>query len=365
VHRAIYWTVPFLILGTYGCNGAVEPEPEDRLPQEDLGTLLTSVQAGGTYEWWWPLFAWAPDGTEILHFPFVRGPSGLQLLAVNTSNKSTRVVADIDHNDPGMVRVPEESGAILYSAFTQYPPPAGGIYRVAPAGGEIETLLEGVAQSFAVSPDGLLLAYTVPGDSLYLLNSTDGTTHGVEQDVTNVVGVSRDGKYVLHGSAPRLELRVSSFEHGTTQAIWVQPGYERLLLGHRWDQGDVQLLYAHADQLYVRVWPSGIEQLIATLPGTAVTAAWSSDGTRIVAWVEGDCVRQDWWVCQLAQYTLHLIDTDSGSVIQIGQGNFAVEDHDRPSGIMLSPDGTRIAYVYLRGGPVGSLLYVKDVPSPI
>lgn len=370
---------------------------EEPLPPEDLGTSLTSVQRSGVFSWWWPVLAWAHDGTEIFHFPSLLGPSGLQLLAVNTSDKSTRVVADIDHNHSGMLRLSADGEAVFHSAYSAYPPPTGGIYRVAPDGGVVEMLVDSVGTSFAISADGSFVAYATGtgADSLYLLNVVDRSTQavGVEGRVGYVVGLSPDGKAVLHGHSPQNELRLTSLADGSTQTIWSEPGSEKSLLGLRWDEGVIQILFAQCSvrdvtivcawlaqsaSLYIRDVTNGQDRLIATLQGSATWVAWSSDGALVAAWVPGRCVRGiDWFgrcakltaesPSALRQYTLHLIDARSGGATQqIGQGNFLVADvagnDERPTDIVFSPDGSRIAYVYHQAKYPGPLLYVKELP---
>ena len=176
---------------------------------------------------------------------------------MNTSNKSIRVVADIDHTSFGMLRLSADGEGVFYSAYSAYPPPIGGIYRVTPDGGVVEMLVDSVGTSFAISPDGSSVAYATGtgADSLYLLNVAERSTQavGVEGRVGYVVGLSPDGKAVLHGGSPQDELRLTSLVDSSTQAIWSEPRSEKSLLGLRWDEGAIQILFAQCSWM----WTSG------------------------------------------------------------------------------------------------------------
>ena len=183
---------------------------------------------------------------------------------------------------------------------------------------------------------------------------------------------------MLHGGNPQRELRLTSLLDGSTRTIWSELGSEPRMLGLRWEQGEIQILFAQSDHLYIRDVPTGEDRLIATLPRTAYCAAWSSDGALVAAWVPGRCVRgfEYFGRCAslstdtpsaLRQYTLHLIDaTSGGAPQQIGQGNFLVAGNagadERPMDIVFSPDGRRIAYLYYQSKFPGPLLYVIDLP---
>jgi Tol biopolymer transport system component len=358
MHRIVATTPLFLLFVIQSCGDLVESE--EAIPQQILGTPLTTVQTAGTYQWWWPLFAWTPDGTEIVHRPFIRTTPGPQLLVVNTSNRSTRLIVDVAYGELEVFKVPEEDDAVYYSAST-YQGSVGAICRVASSGATEDVLVDTAVTSFDVSPDGSFLAYAIREDSLYLLDVTARTTRAIEHDAGYVVGVSPDGNAVLHGSFPREELQLSTLDDHTTRTIWSEEQFERSLLGHRWEQGELQFLYFESGDLYVRNVLAGVTHRVATTGGTPATAAWSSNGRLIAVWVSGECLRSQ-WTCQLRQYTLQLIDLVSGSVSQIGQGNFNVGDYEEPTDLRFSPDGSRVAYVHQRTGTSGSVLYVMDLP---
>jgi Tol biopolymer transport system component len=292
---------------------------------------------------------------------------GAQLVAVNTSNGSTRAVADIGYQELHMLRMTEDGTAIFYSASEPYLR-TRVIFRIATDGESMEMLVDSAQSAFDILPDGSLLAYASYEDSLSflsplcVLNTADGTTEEVQQDVADVVGISPDGGAVLHGSSPRSELLLTSVDDGSTTTIWSDDSYEHRLVGHRWEEGDVQLLFLQSDGLYILEVLANATRHVATLPGTPTTVGWSSDGQFLAAWVSGECLRSEWWECELRQYTLHLIDADAGSVTQIGQGNFADSNYERPIDLRFSPDGRQVAYVYDRPGTSGSLLYVMDLP---
>ena len=222
----------------------------------------------------------------------------------------------------------------------------------------------------------VLLAYAGPKDSLSslsplrLLNTADGTDQDVSQIAGSVVGISPNGTAVLHGSNPQSGLMLTSVEDGSTTAIWSDYSYERRLRGHRWDDGEIQLVFAEADGLYVQDVMADATRRVASFPATPdtflgqISVGWSSDGRFLAAWVPGECLRPVWFNCEARQHILHLIDTESGSVTQIGQGNFDGTKREGAYAVRFSPDGGQIAYVHrpFAGAFEMSYLYVIDLP---
>jgi Tol biopolymer transport system component len=365
MRRTLTFAPVLLIAFTTACKDSTEPE--EPLPTEELGIALEAIQGGGTYGWWWPLYVWAPDGTEIFYRPFIRTTHDAQLMAVNMSDESTRLVADIDFEQVYMLRAADDGPAIVYSTSDRHAENSA-IYRVSIDGASTEILVESARSAFAIPPDGSVLAYAGPRDTethlsrLYVLTTADGAVREIPQDVSYVVDMAPDGTEVLHGSSPSSELFQTSVEDGSTVTIWSDDSFERRLVGHRWFGGEIQLLYRESADLYIQDAGSAAARNVATLPGTPETVAWSSDGGVLAAWARGECLRSFWWECEVRQFTLHLIDAESGSVTQIGQGNFLDSAFERPVDLRFSPDGSRLAFVYHRTGAFGPHLHMFELP---
>jgi Tol biopolymer transport system component len=335
-----------------------------------------------------PGIAWSADGTEIFHR--ATGATCPPLRAVDIRDGSTRVVTD-SVCAPSSLRRCADGTALFYQIIDQINDDyaQSRIYGVSSSGGSAEMHVDRVLPlylpfladrptamntSFAVSADGSAIAYLTTGDSLYVHDVADRTTQVFATGYSGrgeVVAFSPDGSEIVHYSGYSGPVAMTSLIDGSTRTVWDQSRYPR---GIRWHEGEIHILDITFEGHYY-IWnvTTGQSRKIAELSDTPKTT-WSADGSRVAAWVEGQCLAMqgDWVMgrCTAWQYTLHLIDTRSQSTVQIGQGNFGGGHDLRPGGLVFSPDGNRIAYVvWGRDVSTGSTspgyggkVYVKELP---
>lgn len=343
-------------------------EPPQPLPPEDLGTRLTAFDLEGVTG---GRVAWSRDGMELLYFETTS--SGFKLKAVNASNGSTRVLADVADDRAlalGQLRLSADGETLFLSAGRRWQL-HHAIFRIRLGSGAVAMLADSVGYSFAVCADESSVAYTTPkGDSIYHLNVTDGAKRafGVEGGYNQIIGLSPNGSRVVVEVAPGPRSRVKSVSllDGSIQTIYsFENGF---LLGLRWEENEVKLLLAQSGRLFMRDVAKGTDRTIALLPGPPSSVALSPDGGLVAAWVPGRLVQRIINFGELYQYTLHVSDARAGSTKHIGQGNF--RHFESPTDLVISPDGRRIAYLrrlplecpLFHVCPSPSALYVKDVP---
>ncbi len=319
-----------------------------RYPPEDLGTWVTLMQGPG--------IAWSADGSEIFHLE--TGATCPPLVAMDIRNRSTRVATD-SVCAPSSLRLSADGAKLFFQIIDQIDDDSvrSRIYGVSSSGGSAEMHVERVLllyvpflavqatpmnTSFAVSTDGSAIAYLTAGDSLYVHDVADQTTQVFATGYSGpgeVLAFSPDGTEIVHYSWYSGPVELTSLTDGSTVTIWDQSRHPR---GIRWHEGDIHILdITFEGDYYIWNVTTGQSTKIAELKATPKTA-WSDDGTRVAAWVEGPCLEMqgDWVMgrCTAWQYTLHLIDTRSSTTVQIGQGNFGGAHDLRVGGLVFSPD---------------------------
>ena len=360
-----YYAAIFLLL--QACKVGTEPSP---LPPEDRGTMLAAASPG-TPGWSSAQLAWSLDGSEIffLGVGTVQPPHSptYPLLAANTFNSSVRVV-DADLSSPQRLRLSADGKWVFYSADSPSSESAvPAIYRVATTARSHQMAVDSSGAEFAVSPDGGTVAYyPYGGDSLELFSLANGSRRALPPDLQPIM-FSPDGTQIVTGNTVcGNAVHIMSLVDGSTQTVWGVgtssecPIYKDAV-GLRWDQGQLQVLYAddhlqdapptppfYRDSLFVSDVATGgsrfLGQFDAGSPGAQI--GWSQDGQRVVAWVDRKCVQfstTSFGGCLLEQFILYQVDASSLSVTKLGQGNFATSYP--PTNVVVSPDGRRVAYL--------------------
>jgi len=337
-------------------------------PREDLGTFVSMAYSNA--------LAWSADGTEIFHFGAADTCPSLE--AVDVRYLSKRVVT-ASVCSPSGLHVSSDGAALFYQIIDEITDAnaRARIYRVPSDGGTPEMLVARVLPrylpfmadrlmtmnaGYAVSEDGLSIAYLTNGDSLYVLDTSDQTMRVFPTGYSGsgtLWAFSPDGTEIVHYQAPAGLIAVTSLQDGSTRTISGQWNVR----GLRWQDGAIHFLDLSSDgRLHVRNLTTGESSTIAQFNGEAGAMAWSADGTRVASWVEGRCLSStgDWVMsrCTAWQYTLHLIDAISQENTQIAQGNFT--DIRRPGQPVFSPNGSRVTYA-VRSRETSSI-YVDELP---
>ncbi len=255
-------------------------------------------------------------------------PGSGQPLGSNTSGKSLRIAASVDHGEyqPKLVMLINTDGSDPKQLLTQ-------------------------ASSPAFSPDGSLVAFYHWTDGIYVANSDGSNAHKIlGESNAKFLAWSHDGKWIAFTS------QTSQRENAPTNidAIKVDgSGRRNLVMGGTqptWSPDDSMIAFSScrgSDCGIVKASSAGGDSGTMVIGGLGSSPAWSPDGKKILYQADTDGVKQ-----------LFSVNVDGSGKKQLTSGT---TPH---VGAQWSPDGSAIYYRAPEGGNWGIWKMNADGSNP-
>jgi hypothetical protein len=325
--------------------------------------------------------AWSADSREIVFQTLDGGPgvTDFSLRAVDVTSREVRSLASVVGIASGRQasHVTADGQVFFALSDTGFGRVRGSgtevIYRVPPAGGEPERVVDNLARPwFAVSANGQRIAHVTrlpAAERREVLTVTELPTRRQftvarhEPGASGILGLSPDGRYLAqtrnHFAADSAGVWIFSVDDSSSRRTVrfppLTPVPSLMVGGLRWVGDTAQVLLiertATRDRLALTVVDGmrGARRQIGTVPAgerLPWAAAWSPDGRRVALWVPlatgpqacspaGDCISS-----RVVHFRLYLLDTRNTSVQMLAE----MTSTEASRWLEFSPDGQWIGY---------------------